>query len=408
MDKMIELFNSNDRVRSYRLDEIGSFYGGLSGKSQKDFVDGNKKFITYKSVFLNPSVNLDICEKVHIDENEKQNKIEFGDILFTGSSETPDECGMTSVVTCEIDEDIYLNSFCFGYRFNNLIGLYPKYFSYLMRCQYIRKEISKTANGVTRYNISKKLLGRIKIPIPPLEIQYIIAEKLDELESITSLVTSLKEEISLRQKQYEYYREKLLTFDNKYIKTLGSVGVFTRGSGLQKSDFVDDGYPCIHYGQIHSSYNIFTTSTISFCTQETSSKLKKAKKGDLLIASTSEDIDNCCKAIAWLGDTEVAYSGDSYCFSHNEDPMYISYLFQSNMFSKQKKKYATGAKVVRISGDSMAKIELPIPPIGVQHSIVNKLNNLESIKTLIASLKDEIALRQKQYEYYREKLLTFD
>ena len=134
-------------------------------------------------------------------------------------------------------------------------------------------------------------------------------------------------------------------------------------------------------------------------------KLKKAKYGDLLIATTSEDVDACCKAIAWLGEGEVAYSGDSYCFSHNENPKYMSYLFQCNLFADQKAKSATGAKVVRVSGESMSKFVLPIPSLDIQQSIVEKLDAFES---LISSLKEEIALRQKQYEYYREKLLTFN
>ena len=162
------------------------------------------------NIFTNSTVRLDIDDKVKVGKEEKQNKITYGDILFTGSSETPDECGMTSVVTCEINEDIYLNSFSFGYRFNNLNGLFPKFFSFLMRSHFIRDEITKTANGVTRFNVSKKLLGKVMIPIPPLSIQKSIVEKLDAFES---LISSLKEEIALRQKQYEYYREKLLTFD---------------------------------------------------------------------------------------------------------------------------------------------------------------------------------------------------
>lgn len=102
-------------VEYKKLEEIGSFYSGLSGKSKDDFKDGNAKFITYMNVYTNPSTNLNITERVKIGPAEKQNKIEKGDVLFTGSSETPDECGMSSVVTEDIKSDYYLNSFCFGY-----------------------------------------------------------------------------------------------------------------------------------------------------------------------------------------------------------------------------------------------------------------------------------------------------
>ena len=94
------------------LGELGSFYGGLSGKSKDDFTDGNAKFITYMNVYSNPALNLDVTETVKIGENEKQNTILYGDVLFTGSSETPDECGVSSVLTQHTDEKLYLNSFC--------------------------------------------------------------------------------------------------------------------------------------------------------------------------------------------------------------------------------------------------------------------------------------------------------
>lgn len=262
--------------------------------------------------------------------------------------------------------------------------------------------LSKKNYGGMPY-INKTEFSKIQISLPHIKVQEEIVKILD---SFTNLIDALNEELSLRQKQFEYYREKLLTFDDKSIYTyLGNVGKFIRGNGLQKKDFTDSGFPCIHYGQIHTSYHTSTTSTISYCSDSLAKKLKKAKYGDLLIATTSEDVDACCKAIAWLGDGEVAYSGDSYCFSHNENPKYMAYLFHCNLFAVQKAKSATGAKVVRVSGESMSQFVLPIPSLSIQQSIVERLDAFES---LISSLKEEIALRQKQYEYYREKLLTFD
>ena len=267
----------------------------------------------------------------------------------------------------------------------------------------IFKKIEREISGGSVKHLSVKIINSISIPLPHIKVQEEIVKILD---SFTNLIDALNEELSLRQKQFEYYREKLLTFDDKSVyTTLGKVGEFTRGNGLQKKDFTESGFPCIHYGQIHTSYNTSAYSTISYCSKSLAKKLKKAKYGDLLIATTSEDVDACCKAIAWLGEGEVAYSGDSYCFSHNENPKYMAYLFQSNMFYNQKKTSATGAKVIRVSGDSMSQFILPIPSLAIQQSIVEKLDAFES---LISSLKEEIALRQKQYEYYREKLLTFD
>lgn len=112
------------------LGELGTFYGGLSGKLKEDFKNGNAKFITYMNVFSNIALRIDIDETVRIKPGEKQNTIQYGDVLFTGSSETPEECGMSSVLTTKTDEKLYLNSFCFGYRFKDENLILPGFSKY--------------------------------------------------------------------------------------------------------------------------------------------------------------------------------------------------------------------------------------------------------------------------------------
>ena len=96
-------------VEFKELGELGDFYGGLSGKSKDDFSNGNAKFITYMNIFSNIAVNTDINTFAKVSKDENQNKVEYGDVLFTGSSETPDECGMSSVLTKKADQSLYLN-----------------------------------------------------------------------------------------------------------------------------------------------------------------------------------------------------------------------------------------------------------------------------------------------------------
>lgn len=254
------------------------------------------------------------------------------------------------------------------------------------------------------YSLPLDVLKTVEIPLPPLPIQQEIVKILD---SFTALQQNLEDELKLRQKQYEHYREKLLTFEEGEVewKKLGDIGKMTRGTGLMKSDFTEEGYPCIHYGQVHTYYGTTTYNTKSFCSNELAKKLKKAKTGNLIIATTSEDVEACCKAVVWLGDGEVAYSGDSFCFAHNQNPKYIAYLFQTEQFARQKRMVATGAKVVRVSGEAMEKFIFPFPSLEKQNKIVQTLDHFES---LISNLKTEIELRKKQYEYYREKLLTFE
>lgn len=390
-------------MRRVRLKEIGTFYSGLSGKSKSDFSEGNALLVTYRNIFNNPVLNPAIKDTVVVGKDEKQNEVLWGDILITGSSETPADAGMSSVVLFNPQEKMYLNSFCFGFRLNDMNEALPSYIGHLLRSTSIRAAISKTAFGVTRFNVNRMRFADIEIPLPPLNIQKEIVSILD---SFTSLIGKMKQEVEMRKKQMEYYREKLMAPQTNWkIKTLGEIGTFTRGNGLQKSDFRVKGFPCVHYGQIHTYYNTCIYKTKSFCEEDLAKKLQKASYGDLLIATTSEDVKACCKAAVWFGAGDVAYSGDSFCYSHDQDPKYMAYLFQTEMFAKQKQKAATGAKVIRVSGESMASFSFAFPPLVQQRQIASILDTFE---TYISKLEKMIELRQKQYEYYREKLLTFE
>ncbi len=190
------------------------FYGGLHGKTKEDFTDGNAKFITYMNVYSNIAIKTDITDLVKIGNNENQNTVEYGDVLFTGSSETPDECGLSSVLTEIVTEPLYLNSFCFGLRFHNPSLFCPGFLKYLFRCVSLRKQITQTASGVTRFNVSKKRFEKISIPVPPLPVQEAIVKIVDRFDALVNDISiGLPAELAARRQQYEYYRNRLLTFD---------------------------------------------------------------------------------------------------------------------------------------------------------------------------------------------------
>lgn len=196
-----------------KMGEIGTFYGGLTGKSKEDFSDGNEAFISYMNVFSNIAVDTERGDKVRISPNERQNTVQYGDALFTGSSETREECGMSSVLTRKTSKKLYLNSFCFGFRLNNPEIYNPEFLKHLLRSNDVRSQIIRTANGVTRFNVSKKLFANIVLPIPPLEVQERIVAVLDRFETLVNdLNEGLPREIELRRKQYEHYRDRLLSF----------------------------------------------------------------------------------------------------------------------------------------------------------------------------------------------------
>ena len=257
--------------------------------------------------------------------------------------------------------------------------------------------------GHQRHWISK--YSQFEIPIPSLSEQQRIVEQLD---TFTSSIENLKEQIAQRRKQYEYYRDQLLDLEGKEgveMKTLGEIGEFIRGNGIQKNDFVEEGFGCIHYGQIHARYGFSAEETISKIEESLYKKCKKAQKGDVVLATTSEDVEGVAKPFVWLGDEEVAVSGDAFIFHHNQNGKFMGHQFLTHKFMQFKVKYATGAKVVRISGENMAKYEVALPSLSEQQRIVSILDTFE---VSINNMEQQLALREKQYECYRKKLLTFN
>lgn len=158
--------NFIDRWDKYQLFELGDYYNGLSGKTKKDFGHGEAEYIVYKNVYSNPIADVSGIDKVEIDL--KQNEVRYGDILFTTSSETPDEVGLTSV-WMETKKNVYLNSFCFGFRPNRYIN--PYFIAYYLRSDYFRNQMIPLAQGISRYNISKIKVMDLEIILPDREEQ---------------------------------------------------------------------------------------------------------------------------------------------------------------------------------------------------------------------------------------------
>lgn len=169
-----------------KLGEIGETYSGLSGKSKEDFGEG-KPYIQYKQIFDDSRIDVSRFELVKIAPNENQNKVQFGDVFFTVSSETPKEIGTASVLLDKIEE-LYLNSFCFGYRANSLQILSPYFSRYLFRSELFRNEIVKLAQGSTRYNMSKVQLMKLEIQLPEINEQNKIANFLSKIDEKINVV----------------------------------------------------------------------------------------------------------------------------------------------------------------------------------------------------------------------------
>lgn len=311
--------------------------------------------------------------------------------------------------------DFWSSDGCFCFSHNEQLNQRYLYYSLQNIETFIKSKVRKA--GIP--TLDNKVLENIKIPLPPLSVQHRIVEILDKFTALEAeLEANLEAELDCRKRQYEYYRNQLLSFDmlnrggqklnDVKIMTLGEIGTFVRGSGLQKKDLTTQGIPAIHYGQIYTYYGTYAKKTKSFVSQEFALKARKAKHGDLIIATTSENDEDVCKAVAWLGDEDIAVSSDACFYAHTMNPKYIAYYFQTELFQSQKRKFITGTKVRRVNAKDLAKIQIPLPPLSVQREIVEILDKFDTLCNSISEgLPKEIELRRKQYEYYRNQLLTF-
>ncbi|WRB63372.1 restriction endonuclease subunit S [Helicobacter pylori] len=405
-------------VEFRKLGDIGEFYGGLVGKSKKSFSQGNKFYVPYVNVFNNPQLDLNALESVQIGDKEKQNTIQLGDVLFTGSSENLEDCAMSCVVTQKIEKDIYLNSFCFGFRFFDENLFNPSFLKHFLRDYNFRKNISKVANGVTRFNVSKQLLSKITIPIPPLEIQQEIVKILD---AFTELNTELNTELKVRKKQYEYYQNMLLDFNNinsnhkdakmsaknypkplqTLLQTLAPKGVEFRKLG-EVLEYDQPNKYCVTSKEFDKSYPTpILTAGKTFILGYTN------EKDNIYQASKSSPViifDDFTTATQWVDFPFKVKSSAMKILLPKNTTINIRFIF----FYMQTIPYNISGEHTRQWISRYSQITIPIPPLEIQQEIVKILDQFSVLTTdLLAGIPAEIEARKKQYEYYREKLLAF-
>lgn len=268
-------------------------------------------------------------------------------------------------------------------------------------------ELQTKIYGGNLPKLNKDYLWQLPVPVPPLEVQCEIVHVLDDF---TLLSAELSAELKARKKQYEYYKDEIYLFkdkDIKYVK-LGEIAEIIRGGSFQKKDFVEKGKPCIHYGQIYTRYGSSAKETLTYVNEEVFNKSKIAKPNDIVMAVTSENIEDVCKCVVWLGEENIAVSGHTAIIHHNINAQYLGYYFSTSHFFKQKKKLAHGTKVIEVTPSSLSNIIIPIPDNQEQERIAKTIEKFDKLCNDISDgIPAEIEARRKQYEYYRDKLLNF-
>ena len=361
---------------------------------------------------------LDVYKNQYIDSNTptmrvtaNEKKIEQcnvlkGDIFITPSSEVKNEIGFSAMAVEDMPGVVYSYHIMRIrlYKFNLTQSMF---INYLFRSDALQEQINKQAKGLTRFGLTKSQWEKIQIPIPPLPVQQEIVNILD---TFTQLEAEPEAELEARKKQYEYYRNELLTFgDEVEWKTLGEVMTITRGASPRPiSNFItneSDGVPWIKIGDVEPKSK-FITTTKEKITKEGAKKSRFLRKGDFILSNSMSfgrpyilAIDGCIHD-GWISMQH---------FENNLKPDFLYHLLRSNSIQNYWKQKASSGTVQNLNADIVRATEIPIPSLAEQERIAGILDHFDTlVNDITIGLPAEIEARRKQYEYYREKLLSFD
>ena len=377
---------------------MGSTYTGLSGKTKEDFGHGDAKFITYMNVFSNPVANLDMTESVEIDS--KQNCVKAGDVFFTTSSETPEEVGMSSVMP-ENADNIYLNSFCFGYRPTEKFDL--NYLAYVLRTESFRKEMTFLAQGISRYNISKNKVMEVEIPIPSLDEQSRVGQYFKNLDT---LITLHQRKCEQTKKLKKYMLQKMFpqngakvpeirfdgfTYDWEQRK-LGEIATETYGGGTPKTsneEFWKGDIPWIQSSDLIDEC-LFDVRPRKCISQEAVSK-----------SATKLVPQNSIAIVTRVGVGKLAFMPFSYATSQDFlslsglkiDPEFTVYALYKMMQSVSNE--VQGTSIKGVTKDELLAKKIIFPSCNEQKKIGAYLHSLDNLITLHQRKCDELKKMKK-------------
>ena len=260
-----------------------------------------------------------------------------------------------------------------------------------------------SAKGIAQKNMSTEWLKDYKLPLPPISVQQTIVSELDKINELIRLKKEQQKDYdNLAQSIfYEMFGDPVINEKGWEFMKIGEIGTVERGGGISKKDFVEDGLPCIHYGQLHTILGPTTRHHHSCIPESLLPKYKTAHTNDVIMAITSEDVEGSCKSTAWLGNYDIVIGSDAAILHHEQDGTFLSYYTMTKAFFNEKSKYAKGFKVTHISAKEIENIPVYLPPLALQKDFAKRIEVIEqqkeNIKSTIQDLETLLASRMQYW-----------
>lgn len=381
------------------LGSVGATYGGLAGKSGKDFGHGVGRFVTFTEVMAAPRLVGRSLEAVDVRKGERQNEVRRGDVLFNGSSETPEEVALGAVVDFEVPRGVYLNSFCFGYRLTRPNVINPTYLSYFFRSAVGREVVFGLAQGATRYNIAKTKLLKVPLDLPSFEEQKAVAVALGQVDE---LIDSIQRQIAKKRAIKQGMMQELLTGRTRLSGFSGEwdrvhLGVVANVDPESLSPATTPAFEVIDYISLEEVSRGSILGSTSYRFSEAPSRARRRLRvGDVLFGTVRPNLQSHAHYIGGLR-RPVASTGFAVIRSRvgttNSD--FLAQWVLSTDVMAQIERIIAGSSYPAVSSGDVRNLELLLPSVEEQRVIAEVLRDTDAeISALERRLEATRAIKQ--------------
>lgn len=391
-----------------RLRDVGSTYGGLTGKTKRDFGRGEASFVTFLEVINNTRLRGTALERVRVAKGERQNRVMRRDLLFNGSSETPEEVALSAVVEFDPDSSTFLNSFCFGFRLRPGAAVDPTYLAYLFRSSTGRALVASLAQGATRYNIAKTKFLDVQLVLPSIERQREIVESLSHADD---MIATLERLIAKKRAIEQGLLQELLTgrtrlpgFNGTWADIkLGDHVTYIKTVALSRAQ-LDPSSPLryLHYGDIHTRDDVRLDASrepMPRAANALAGRAGRLRVGDLVFADASEDPDGVGKSVEITSVPPEGVVPGLHTIAARFNKAILADGFKAYLqcipaFREQLLRLAAGTKVLATTRTYISSVTLSLPDIEEQRAIAQVLSDSEAeIKALRMRLDKARAIK---------------